>query len=605
MNIPFRSALPDAQRKSSVLPPWLWFWLVIYALGFSGTLDLIKKNFLIIVTGRDGTSSLVYGFLERVPSAVELLLDITLSIGVLSVLLPWTRTIFLEKKYRLFDPSVLPSETLPITLRTLEEVRAFIIENVSYAIVKYSIGGLHDYAFIYPIGYRRVGIAVSGRFLDIWRNDQQRAKAVLLHEIAHYQHGDTWIIGAGSLLEAIVRNWLRLYAIFFFFPLFLSIIIEHVVSFREDMAPIGSSHLIVGNLQSVISSQIQQIFTQDIPFMFIAFLNMFCWTGVLFTVVLIGIWCSELNADRFVLDTTNSSQAFIEATEQHVASTSWWRWLLDGISHPPKRIRQWFIFRSQRMSGLILLLLFFPVAWFIRLLFLLGWALSYYVISFLYMGASAGNVVGNLLLNTQYYLAGLVPSWLAMACLLLVWPLLARYWESFFGRVTDRLTHARYGAYLLSAGCVLCVCLVGFVVSLLPAVNPEAFGPASASSPASVSSAPSGHFKVGDAVKIGDMWLVTISHVQANPSNGLIAAKPGDVYLEIDVSLKNISGQANYLASGEQFILQDLHGTTYDETYVAAIPPPEVHTPGQDGNVPAGATVQGQLNYEVPASIQR
>ncbi len=582
-------------QKSGALPPWLWFWLAIYILEFSIVFDRVKQNILILFTGKDGINpSIMYSVPERVPGIVEILLDLVLFVGVLTVFLPWMRTIFLQRKYGLTEPQFLPSETPQETLQALSTISKFVREYAPGLIVTYNARGkrLSDKAFVYPIGYRKAGLALSGTFLALWNRDHQAAEAVLLHEIEHYRHGDMFVVGAGSLLETIIKRWFLLTAVFVIVPVVISLLIEHITSFREETA-IGA------DLPIIISFHIHQVFVLDIPFIFLMFSQSFFWAASLFTIVVMAIWCAEINADRFVVDTTQSTQALAKAMQQHASSPYWWRWLLTGIHHPPTALRRWLVLRSGRMKGLTFLLLIFPLAWFIRLLFLFGWALSLYLV-FLYNGTSTSYIVSELGINAKYFLGEMVPTWIAIAVLIALWPILGRYWEHFFGNTADRPVNTSYSAYLSSTGVVVFVCIIGLILSLLPV--PTALGGLTPVIPPATSNHPSGHFKVGEPATIGTLWIVTVSNAQAKHDNGIAPATAGHAFLAIDVSLKNISTQTSNLASDLQFALQDLHGVSYDETYIAAIPPPAV---AQNGNVPAGATVQGQLNYEIPISVSQ
>ena len=588
----FTHAKPSEQR-SSVLPPWLWFWLAIYIIGVSSVFDRVKVNLLILFTGNDGiNSSIRYSAFERVPGVVEILLDFALFTGVLTVFLPWIRTVFLQRKYGLTEPQFLPPGTPQQTLQTLSGVSGFVREHAPGLILTYNAGGkiLSDKAFVYPIGYRKAGLALSGRLLALWNRDQQAAEAILLHEIEHFRHGDMLVIGAGSLLETIIRRWFLLTAVFVIIPLVISLLIEHITSFQEEMG-------IAADLPTIISFHVRQVFTMDIPFIVLILSQSFFWAASLFTIVVMAIWCTEINADRFVVDTTQSTQALEKATDQHAAPTSWRRWLLSGVYHPPIALRRWLVLRSEGTKGLTLLLLLFPAAWFIRLFFLSGWALSQYLV-FLYTGTSAGYIVGELGIDAEYFLEALVPVWIAMAVLIVLWPMLRRYWESIFAHAAGRRANANYPAYLSSTGFVIFVCMIGLILSLLPAPTEPAG--ATPIIPYSRSSGPSGHFQVGETATISNAWIIAVHDAQVKPDNGLFPASSGHAFLAIDVSLKNISTQTSNLASDFQFTLRDLHGVRYDETYIAATPPPAV---AQDGNVPAGATVQGQLNYEIPISI--
>ena len=210
----FTHAKPSEQR-SSVLPPWLWFWLAIYIIGVSSVFDRVKVNLLILFTGNDGiNSSIRYSAFERVPGVVEILLDFALFTGVLTVFLPWIRTVFLQRKYGLTEPQFLPPGTPQQTLQTLSGVSGFVREHAPGLILTYNAGGkiLSDKAFVYPIGYRKAGLALSGRLLALWNRDQQAAEAILLHEIEHFRHGDMLVIGDNYQALVSADGGLRYYS---------------------------------------------------------------------------------------------------------------------------------------------------------------------------------------------------------------------------------------------------------------------------------------------------------------------------------------------------------------------------------------------------------
>jgi hypothetical protein len=83
----------------------------------------------------------------------------------------------------------------------------------------------------------------------------------------------------------------------------------------------------------------------------------------------------------------------------------------------------------------------------------------------------------------------------------------------------------------------------------------------------------------------------------------MIRPEAGHVYLEVAVSLKNISAQNQTLYSSIQFALHDLAGHAYLGTYLAPVHPPEMYA--VDNTIRVGATVHGQLTYDVPANIHQ
>lgn len=106
------------------------------------------------------------------------------------------------------------------------------------------------------------------------------------------------------------------------------------------------------------------------------------------------------------------------------------------------------------------------------------------------------------------------------------------------------------------------------------------------------------HFKVGDQVKVGSTWNVTVNSVTTSQGDDISQPKSGNTFLVIDVSLKNVSSQEQDLSSLIQFTLQDSTGQKYTETILSSATPP-------DGKVEAGSPIRGQMAYEVPQSMHQ
>jgi len=104
------------------------------------------------------------------------------------------------------------------------------------------------------------------------------------------------------------------------------------------------------------------------------------------------------------------------------------------------------------------------------------------------------------------------------------------------------------------------------------------------------------HFKVGQQVKVGSTWVVTLNSAKTHGATDYDQPKSGDTYLVVDVSLKNVSSQEQDLSSLAQFTLKDATGQSYTETittFANAAP---------DGKVEAGSLSRGQMVYEVPTA---
>jgi len=101
-------------------------------------------------------------------------------------------------------------------------------------------------------------------------------------------------------------------------------------------------------------------------------------------------------------------------------------------------------------------------------------------------------------------------------------------------------------------------------------------------------------FKVGDVVTVGTDWQVTVNSVKTSAGGEFDSPKTGDTFLEISVTMKNISAQEQEASSLIFWSLKDSTGQRYDEAVVSDAP----STP--DGKVAAGDKLTGTLSYQVP-----
>lgn len=111
----------------------------------------------------------------------------------------------------------------------------------------------------------------------------------------------------------------------------------------------------------------------------------------------------------------------------------------------------------------------------------------------------------------------------------------------------------------------------------------------------SSSSNSSKHFKVGDQVKVGDTFVVTVNSFKTNPGDDIFKPKSGNKFVVVDVTLKNVGSDEQDISSLLQFTLKDATGQKYDETIISNVTPP-------DGKLAAGDIIKGQIAYEVAAS---
>ena len=145
---------------------------------------------------------------------------------------------------------------------------------------------------------------------------------------------------------------------------------------------------------------------------------------------------------------------------------------------------------------------------------------------------------------------------------------------------------------------------VNATATSVPATNaPATSAPTQAGQQSTPTSAPtqgsssSGTHKLGDVVSI-DNWQVSV--ISAKISHGGQYDTPqhaGDVYLEIDVSVVNQTGQSQTFSSLLNFTLKDSTGQKYDQAFVSDAPS------SPDGTVPNGGKLRGTVVYEVPPTM--
>lgn len=109
--------------------------------------------------------------------------------------------------------------------------------------------------------------------------------------------------------------------------------------------------------------------------------------------------------------------------------------------------------------------------------------------------------------------------------------------------------------------------------------------------------APAKHFKVGDVVKVGDTWEVTVNSVKTSPGGQYDS--PKGIYVLLDVTAKNVSSKEQDISSILDFKLADSTGVSYTETFSTLdLPSPP------DGKVEAGAPSRGTFIYDVPKDMK-
>jgi|SRR5579872_1264789 len=128
--------------------------------------------------------------------------------------------------------------------------------------------------------------------------------------------------------------------------------------------------------------------------------------------------------------------------------------------------------------------------------------------------------------------------------------------------------------------------------------------PTSATTPSSGGITPTsvtgtGNAKVGQTVQAGANYAVTVNSVKTNTGDDINSPKAGNIYIVIDVTVKNTSSSPQDVSSFINFELQDTTGQKYDTAFT------DIGTPPDQTGLQPGKLIRGQLVYEVPTSMHQ
>lgn len=105
------------------------------------------------------------------------------------------------------------------------------------------------------------------------------------------------------------------------------------------------------------------------------------------------------------------------------------------------------------------------------------------------------------------------------------------------------------------------------------------------------------HFKIGQVVKVGDTWAVTVNSIKKSQGDEFSKPGNGNMFLVVNVTVHNISAKEQDISSVVNFKLKDSEGT---EAQIGILTTGT--SPAPDGKVAAGDKDKGDLVYEVSAS---
>ena len=101
---------------------------------------------------------------------------------------------------------------------------------------------------------------------------------------------------------------------------------------------------------------------------------------------------------------------------------------------------------------------------------------------------------------------------------------------------------------------------------------------------------------IGKPVVVDSTWTIIVNGARTSLGDAFSTPAAGDVYLVVDVTVKNTSKHFQDMLSGNQLVLKDSTGQQYREAITDFATPP-------DGSIKPGGSQRGQLAYEMPATM--
>ena len=161
--------------------------------------------------------------------------------------------------------------------------------------------------------------------------------------------------------------------------------------------------------------------------------------------------------------------------------------------------------------------------------------------------------------------------------------------------------HRRSGRRRTLLAVMILVVAVGLTAGCKSSSAKKVGGVAPSSASTSGSGSSANTFKIGDQVQAGK-WIVTVHGVK-NPytsSNQFISPSAGNVYVVVDVEVKNTDSKTQTLSSLLSFSLKDSANKTYDES----LPVDTAGAKIPEGDIAAGESLRGNVAFEVPSGAK-
>lgn len=443
------TAKPRQSIHTAISFPWLWFWLAAYIYSIPTIFQICLLPYVTTIVAGDVKSAARPFFTElstRGVSVVELVPYVIVLLGVVGLFFPKQRAARLERKYMLKD----------IALGQLPELRGFLECHAPKLNIKVNLAQMNEFALVYPTGYRSFAIAIFGPLALLWRRDPDAAKAVLLHEIAHYRSGDAHVQGTGTLFTTYLKSWFFIFA--------LSMILPFILNLLSVSADTLSKAIRIDlSISEVVLNLIIMIFTTFIPNLLHTSLAVFLATLSIIFLPLIGIWVAEMNADFYAIQILNDADAVQRALHYVGKRPSFFFWLLLRMTHPPEVLRKALLCIPNRNLILTIILLMMPLAFLSRLIIVL--------INVIVVMIGANDLsLHTIMVNLGPAMTSLSGFLIFAVLSLLIWPWLAPIWQSIFTYKRETAV-AQKRPYLMASGVtmalVITLALVGGILQVV------------------------------------------------------------------------------------------------------------------------------------------
>jgi Zn-dependent protease with chaperone function len=458
--IPTDAVKAEEGRVTPGAPPWLWLWIVLFAISLPGTWgqrhDFAEMRARVRAINQAGELDW-WDFALHAQEWLTVALPAALLLGFATVLFPWVRSWFVQRRYKLCP---LPNDDKRMG-PTVREIESFVHGYAPTLVIVGNPALIKVDPFVYPLDFRRSALAITGQLLLQWTRNKDVAKAILLHEIGHYRRGDGRVIGVGSVFESLVRYVAPALVIFLMIPTFLK--------YAQDLPFIAPGAAMDGAPTTLapLTALLQAGAVLIGRFLFAS--TAFVFGFLIFVIApLAAIWSAEFTADRFAAD----SQGTATHARTAIASekrASWWVWLFGHLSHPPAWMRLWMLER-RLPTALLWLAIVFPLAYLLpRLLSLHGST----ALNFVIFGNSPSEIAHDLADYTRFYLEKTPQTWLAMAAVLFFWPLVVRGWERLMTGEPAASTRVGVGIYWACAAVLVVLALVGYALAGMEPTGPK------------------------------------------------------------------------------------------------------------------------------------